>query len=260
MFNIQNLTISYPERTIINNISFQLPDQKISVLLGANGCGKSTLLKSLAGQLRPQSGTVHLQDKNVYDYPKKQLAKQLAMLAQISTIQENITVSQLVRYGRYPYHSLTSRWSDEDEHHVQAAMQLTGVADLSARFLAQLSGGQRQRVWIAMALAQNTPYLFLDEPTTYLDLNYQIDILDLLQKLNREQGKTIVMVLHDLNLSARYADHLLALRQGEIWAQGNPADVMTAENVEAVFGLKSQIIPDPIYHTPMCVPMGNVLV
>lgn len=257
MFTIQNLTITYAERTIINNISFQLPNNQISVLLGANGCGKSTLLKSLAGQLRPQYGKILLQNQDVYTYPKKQFAKQLAMLAQTSTSHENITVSQLVRYGRYPHHGLVSRWTDEDEYHVQSAMQLTGVADLSHRFLEQLSGGQRQRVWIAMALAQDTPYLFLDEPTTYLDLNYQIDILDLLKKLNREQSKTIVMVLHDLNLSARYADHILALKNGHLLAQGTPAEVIQADNVEAIFGLKNQIIPDPIYHTPMCVPISD---
>lgn len=257
MFKINHLTISYPERTIINDISFSLPDHQITVLIGANGCGKSTLLKCMAGQLRPQHGSVQLQSRDVYDYPSKQLARQLAMLAQTSTSSENITVSQLVRYGRYPYHGLISRWTNEDEHHVQTAMQLTGVAALSSRLLSELSGGQRQRVWIAMALAQNTPYLFLDEPTTYLDLNYQIEILDLLKKLNREQQKTIVMVLHDLNLSARYADHMLALKNGNVWAQGTPEEVVTMDNVQAVFGLKNQIMPDPVYGTPMCVPMSE---
>lgn len=258
MFQIENLTLSYQDRTIINDISFQLPDNQITVLIGANGCGKSTLLKSLARQLTPQNGTVSLHGKNVYDYAPKPFAREVAMLAQTSSSAENITVAQLVRYGRYPYHGLISRWTEEDEKHVQTALQLTQTHELEHRLLDNLSGGQRQRVWIAMALAQNTPYLFLDEPTTYLDLNYQIEVLDLVKSLNREHQKTIVMVLHDLNLTARYADHLVALKQGKILAQGSPQEIMTADLVEQVFGLKNQIIPDPIYQTPMCIPISDI--
>ncbi|ASK28088.1 ABC transporter ATP-binding protein [Neisseria chenwenguii] len=257
MFQIQNLTLSYQDKTIINDISFTLPEQQITVFIGANGCGKSTLLKAVAGQLPPKHGEILLHSKNVYRYPGKALAQQLAMLAQTSSAAENISVAQLVRYGRYPYHSLVSRWTDEDEKQVQRAMRLTQTDHLADNLLDNLSGGQRQRAWIAMALAQDTPYLFLDEPTTYLDLNYQIELLDLLKNLNRKQNKTIVMVLHDLNLAARYADCIISLKNGKLLAQGAPQEVITAENVETVFGLKNQIIQDPVYHTPMCVPIGS---
>ncbi|UOO82291.1 ABC transporter ATP-binding protein [Uruburuella testudinis] len=238
-------------------MSLQVAEGKITVFIGTNGCGKSTLLKALARQLKPAQGRVTLNGENVLHYPGKKFAKQLAMLAQSPNVPEGISAHQLVRYGRYPHQRLTAGWQPEDDAAVADALALTQTGMLAERAVNTLSGGQRQRVWIAMALAQDTPYLLLDEPTTYLDLAYQIDVLELLQKLNRETGKTIVMVLHDLNLACRYADEIIALCNGGVYLQGPPEKVMTEATVKAVFGLNNKMIADPIYGTPMCVPYGS---
>lgn len=256
MIAIESLTLSYQARTIIESISTNIPEEKITVLIGANGCGKSTLLKSLAKLLLPCSGQVLLNDQNITKLSHKALSQQLAMLAQSTNMTEDITVEQLVRYGRHPYHSLFSRWRDEDDHHLENALALTQMKDLRSESLLSLSGGQRQRAWIAMTLAQDTPYLLLDEPTTYLDLTYQIEILSLLRDLNRTTQKTIVMVLHDLNLACRYADHMIAIKDGKIAAMGKPIDVVTEDNVLNIFNLPNKVIMDPFNQTPLCIPLS----
>lgn len=257
MLHGQNLIVAYDKHTVIRDLSHRIPKGRISVFIGTNGCGKSTLLKAFARQLQPEGGQIVLDGKAVNEYGSKAFARRLAMLAQSPVTPEGISVHQLVRYGRYPHRSFGRVWQQEDEAAVAAAMRLTRTDAFADQAVETLSGGQRQRVWIAMALAQDTPYLLLDEPTTYLDLSYQIEILDLLQQLNRKTGKTIVMVLHDLNLACRYADEIVALYQGGVYARGTPQQVMTAETVETVFGLKSMIVPDPIYGTPMCIPFGK---
>ena len=257
MLHAHNLTLAYDKHTVIRDLSLEIAEGKITALIGTNGCGKSTLLKALARQLKPARGKVTLDGKDAFRYPNKAFAKQLAMLAQSPNVPEGISVHQLVRYGRYPHQRLTAGWQPEDDAAVAEAMQLTQTDMLAEQSVNMLSGGQRQRVWIAMALAQDTPYLLLDEPTTYLDLAYQIEVLELLGRLNCETGKTIVMVLHDLNLACRYADEIVALRDGGIYLQGPPAEVMTEDTVKTVFGLNNKIITDPIYGTPMCVPYGE---
>ncbi|WP_274571206.1 ABC transporter ATP-binding protein [Neisseria leonii] len=257
MLKAENITLSYQNQTVIEHLSFSPPEQKITVFIGANGCGKSTLLKSYARQLPPQNGNIILNGEDIYQTSGRQTAKQLAMLAQSATAPEHLTAEQLVRYGRYPHRQLLARWSDEDENQVNQAMLLTGIQAYSARFLADLSGGQRQRVWIAMVLAQNTPYILLDEPTTYLDLAYQIEILDLLQTLNRTQRKTIVMVLHDLNLAARYADYVAAVKNKTVICSGSPQQVFTEDNIRNILNLDCKIITDPYCGTPLCIPLGS---
>ncbi len=253
----ENLVVSYDNHTVIRELSHQIPEGKISVFIGTNGCGKSTLLKSLARQLQPAGGQIVLDGKAANDYGSKEFARRLAMLSQSPITPEGISVRQLVRYGRYPHRTFGRAWQERDEAAVENAMRLTRIDTFAEQAVETLSGGQRQRVWIAMALAQDTPYLLLDEPTTFLDLSYQIEILDLLQQLNRETGKTVVMVLHDLNLACRYADEIVALHQGKIYTRGTPQEVMTIETIQTVFGLKSMIIADPIYGSPMCVPFGK---
>ena len=203
MLKAKKITLAYQQKEIFSNLTLDIPSEKITVLIGSNGCGKSTLLKAFARQLLPTHGEILLGQKNIYKSSPKDMAKVLALLSQNQAILEGLTVKQLVRYGRYPYHHLFSKWSHLDEECVQKALHLTGSDVFVDQPLDSLSGGQRQRAWIAMTLAQDTPYIFLDEPTTYLDLPYQLDILELLRKLNKEEKKTIVMVLHDVNLAAR---------------------------------------------------------
>ncbi|ATD64661.1 hypothetical protein CGZ65_03855 [Neisseria weixii] len=257
MLHGQNLVVAYDSHTVIRDLSHQIPQGKISVFIGTNGCGKSTLLKALARQIQPTGGQIVLDGKAVNEYGSKAFARRLAMLPQSPATPEGISVRQLVRYGRYPHRTFGKAWQPGDDAAVENAMHLTRTDAFAEQAVKTLSGGQRQRAWIAMALAQDTPYLLLDEPTTFLDLSYQIEILDLLQQLNRETGKTILMVLHDLNLACRYADEIVALYQGNVHARGTPQEVMTAETVQTVFGLKSMMIADPIYGTPMCIPFGR---
>lgn len=255
----QQLTLGYQRQVIIDALDLQLPAGKISVLIGSNGCGKSTLLKSLARLLKPQQGSVILNGMDIQRRSTAAVARELAILPQTPSALEGITVRQLVALGRYPYQSWMQQWSADDEAMVERALRQTGVQDLADRPVDDLSGGQRQRVWIAMTLAQNTDIVLLDEPTTYLDLAHQIDVLDLLRDLNRQEGKTIVMVLHDLNLACRYADHMVAVHQRTAFAQGRPADILTEALVKQVFDLNCRIIADPFFGTPLCIPFGREL-
>ncbi|MBI4781627.1 MAG: ABC transporter ATP-binding protein [Oscillatoriophycideae cyanobacterium NC_groundwater_1537_Pr4_S-0.65um_50_18] len=253
----RRLTLAYDRAIIIQDLNIEIPAHQITALVGSNGCGKSTLLKGLARLLKPQSGTVYLDGVAIVKRSTKDVAKRLGLLPQSPTAPEGLTVRELVAQGRYPHQSWLQQWSEEDDRFTNQALAITGMGELSDRPLDSLSGGQRQRAWIAMALAQNTEILLLDEPTTFLDLAHQIEVLDLLYDLNQTQGRTIVMVLHDLNQACRYADYLVAMRQGQIYAQGNPAEVMTEVMVQEVFGLKSRIVTDPVAGTPLCIPISK---
>ncbi|WP_107670449.1 ABC transporter ATP-binding protein [Cyanothece sp. BG0011] len=254
----QNITLGYDNKTIITDLSLGILSGKITILIGANGCGKSTLLKGLARLLKPKQGSVYLDGKAISKLSSKQVAKTLGILPQNPSSPEGLTVKELVSQGRYPYQNWWQQWSKEDETFVNQALISTDLRSLADRPLNSLSGGQRQRAWIAMSLAQNTDILLLDEPTTFLDLAHQIEILDLLHELNQTAQKTLVIVLHDLNLASRYADYLVAMKQGKIYAQGTPEIVMTEEVIEAVFNLESHILPDPITQKPMCIPIKKL--
>ncbi|MFI1456257.1 ABC transporter ATP-binding protein [Streptomyces roseus] len=253
----QNVTLGYEQRVIAENLSVEIPDHSFTVIVGPNACGKSTLLRALARMLKPSAGQVLLDGQAIGSMPAKKVARTLGLLPQSSIAPDGITVADLVSRGRYPHQGLLRQWSPQDERIVRESMASTGVAELADRSVDELSGGQRQRVWIAMALAQQTPLLLLDEPTTYLDIQHQIDVLDLCADLHEEQGRTLVAVLHDLNHAARYATHLIAMRGGQVVAQGPPAEVVTAELVEEVFGLRCQIIGDPETGTPLVIPAAR---
>lgn len=253
----KQLTLAYDGAAIIRNLSLAIPAGKITVLVGANGCGKSTLLRGLAKLLKPKSGIVYLDGKDISRLKAKTVAKKLGMLPQSPVAPEGLTVRDLVAMGRYPYQSWMRQWSKEDEEKVAEALEITTMIELADRSIDNLSGGQRQRAWIAMVLAQDTDILLLDEPTTFLDLSHQVELLDLLDELQETKGKTIVMILHDLNLSCRYGDYLVAVQQGKIYAVGTPQQVMTEETVRDVFDLECRIVSDPLSNTPMCIPMGR---
>ena len=227
------------------------------MIVGANACGKSTLLRGLARLLKPQSGAVLLDGEVIHRQPTKRVARILGLLPQNPIAPEGVTVVDLVGRGRHPHLGAFKRWTSVDDDAVAEALELTDTLDLADRVVDELSGGQRQRVWIAMALAQGTDLLLLDEPTTYLDVAHQVEMLDLLADLNARRGTTIVMVLHDLNLSARYADHLVALRDGAVAAAGTPREVVTEDLVRTVFGLDNRVIEDPVSHTPLVVPVSR---
>ncbi|OZD67322.1 Fe(3+)-dicitrate ABC transporter ATP-binding protein [Rhodococcus sp. 06-1059B-a] len=253
-----NVTIGYDKRVISENLSVEIPDGKFTVIVGPNACGKSTLLRALSRLLKPEAGTVLLDGKAISSYPAKEVARRLGLLPQTSIAPDGISVADLVARGRYPHQKLIKQWSRVDEAAVVFAMNATGVTELSGRLVDELSGGQRQRVWVAMVLAQQTPLMLLDEPTTFLDIAHQIDLLELCSQLNREQGNTMVAVLHDLNHACRYADHIIAMKNGEVVTSGRPAEVITAELVESVFGLPCRIIEDPESHTPLVIPLARV--
>ncbi|MET7453538.1 ABC transporter ATP-binding protein [Streptomyces sp. NPDC005574] len=253
----EDVTLAYDQRVIAARLSVEIPDHSFTVIVGPNACGKSTLLRALSRMLRPSEGRVLLDGQVIQSLPAKKVARTLGLLPQSSIAPDGITVADLVGRGRYPHQGILRQWSAEDERVVREAMAQTGVGELAERYVDELSGGQRQRVWIAMALAQQTPLLLLDEPTTYLDIQHQIDVLDLCAELHEEQGRTLVAVLHDLNHAARYATHLIALREGEIIAEGAPGDIVTAELVEDVFGLRCQVIDDPETGTPLVVPAAR---
>jgi iron complex transport system ATP-binding protein len=254
---IEALTLGYGDRTVIDGLELRVAAGRVTAIVGANACGKSTLLRSMSRLLAPRAGHVVLDGRDVHRMPAKQLARTLGLLPQSPIAPEGITVSDLVGRGRHPHQGILSRWSHDDDVAVAAALDATDTAELVDRPVGELSGGQRQRVWIAMALAQQTDLLLLDEPTTFLDVSHQIEVLDLLTDLNRSRGTTIVMVLHDLNLAARYSDHLIALAGGGIHAQGAPADVLTEDTVREVFGLDSRVIVDPTSGRPLMLPIGR---
>ena len=253
----RNLGAGYEKRVILEDVSLSLPAGKITAIVGGNASGKSTLLRTLARILQPQSGAVLLDGQSVHQMKSRKLAQVMGLLPQSPIAPEGIAVADLVGRGRHPHQGLFSRWSAEDDRAVARALAATGTEELAERDLDTLSGGQRQRVWIAMALAQETDLLLLDEPTTFLDVAHQVEVLDLLVDLNTAQGTTIVMVLHDLNLAARYADHLIAVGDGGIRAEGPPAEVLTKDLVKTVFGLSCRIVSDPVSQTPCMVPIGR---
>lgn len=253
----EDLSLAYDDRTVVDDLDVELPDGAITVIVGANACGKSTLLRGLARLLKPQAGRVLLDGESVHDMASKDVAQVLGLLPQTPLAPDGITVGDLVGRGRYPHQGFFRRWTADDDRAVAAALESTGTAELVDRRVQDLSGGQRQRVWIAMALAQETDLLLLDEPTTYLDINHQVELLDLLTDLNRAEGTTVVLVLHDLNLACRYADHIVAMKNGRIVAEGAPADVVDAQLVSDVFGLPCEVVPDPVSGTPMIVPRGR---
>lgn len=253
----RQLTLAYQGVSIITHLDLVIPAGQITALVGPNGCGKSTLLRGLARLLKPVKGTVYLDRDAISKLSTREVAKRLGILPQSPTAPEGLTVSELVAQGRYPHQSWVQQWSAEDDRLLKQALAITGMQEFANRPLETLSGGQRQRAWIAMALAQNTPILLLDEPTTFLDLAHQIEVLDLLYELNQTQGRTIVMVLHDLNQACRYADHLIVVKAGAVYAYGHPTAVMTEEMVREVFRLESRIVRDPVVGTPMCIPISQ---
>ncbi|UPK76481.1 ABC transporter ATP-binding protein [Nocardioidaceae bacterium SCSIO 66511] len=253
----RDLSLSYDSRPVVRDLSVAVPAGMVSVIVGANACGKSTLLRGLARLLSPVSGTVCLDGKSIHSMPTKTVATMLGLLPQSPVAPEGIKVADLVGRGRYPHQGWFRSWSKDDDEAVAQALLATDTLELATRSVDELSGGQRQRVWIAMALAQDTDLLLLDEPTTFLDVSHQVEVLDVLTDLNRRRGTTIVIVLHDLNLAARYADHLIAMKDGEIIGEGSPSSVVTEETVDAVFGMESQVVTDPVSGTPMVVPIGR---
>lgn len=251
------VSLSYDDHLVVDHLDLEIPDGKVTAIIGPNACGKSTLLRALARLLKPSSGQVVLDGELIHKLPTKEVARRLGLLPQTPIAPEGITVVDLVARGRTPHQRLFHQWSEADEAAVRTALDATSTAELADRSIDELSGGQRQRVWIAMALAQETELLLLDEPTTFLDIAHQIDVLDLVEQLNTQRGRTVVVVLHDLNLSCRYADHVVAMRDGAIVAAGPPADVINAETVRDVFGLESVVIDDPVSGTPLVVPISS---
>lgn len=251
------LSLAYDGREVIRELDLEIPDGDVTVIVGANACGKSTLLRGVARLLRPSAGVVRLDGRDISSYPAKEFARVVGILPQSPIAPEGITVADLVGRGRHPHQGLFRSWSSTDEAIVAEAMRATSTLELAGRRVEELSGGQRQRVWIAMALAQDPDILLLDEPTTFLDVTHQIELLDLLAELNRTRRSTIVMVLHDLNLAARYADRLVVMAGGAVVADGAPADVLTSDLVLRAFGLESQIMADPVCGSPMVIPIGR---
>ncbi|MFI5910649.1 ABC transporter ATP-binding protein [Dactylosporangium sp. NPDC051541] len=254
------LRLAYGDTIVVDGLDLDVPGDAVTAIVGPNGCGKSTLLRALGRLLRPRAGTVHLDEQRIERIPTREVARIIGMLPQSPVAPDGLTVAELVMRGRHPHQNWFRQWSAADEAIVTEALTWTDMLALADRPVDALSGGQRQRAWLSMALAQGTEILLLDEPTTYLDLAHQIDVLELVARLHRERGRTIVMVLHDLNLAARYADHVVAMRDGKIVAQGDPASVFTPELLSAVFGLEALVVPDPATGTPLVVPLPRALV
>jgi len=255
----KDLTIGYDKKVISEHLDLEVPAGRFTAIIGPNACGKSTLLRALSRLLKPSAGEVLLDGKDINSRPAKEVARRLGLLPQSSIAPDGIAVADLVARGRFPHQKLIRQWSAADEAAVVTAMAATGVTDLSGELVDTLSGGQRQRVWVAMVLAQQTPIVLLDEPTTFLDIAHQIEILELCVRLNREQSTTMVAVLHDLNQASRYADHLVVMKAGRIVEQGDPRAVITAELIEEVFGLGCRIIDDPETGTPLVIPRSSVV-
>ena len=251
----EHLALAYGARRVIDELDLAIPRGRVTAIVGANACGKSTLLRAFGRLLRPAEGTVVLDGEAIARLPTREVARRLAILPQTPLAPEGLTVADLVARGRYPHQRLFRQWSRDDARAIDEALRATGVDALADRPLDELSGGQRQRAWIAMVLAQDTDILLLDEPTTYLDMAHQLEVLDLLADLNTERGRTVVMVLHDLNQACRYADHLVALRDGRVQAAGPPTDIVDEALIEQVFGLRCRIISDPTCGAPLCLPL-----
>lgn len=252
-----SLTLSYGDTIIINELDLEIPKGEITVFIGGNGCGKSTLLRSIARLLKPKSGAILLEGEAIAKLSTKDIARKMAILPQSPSAPEGLTVLQLVKQGRYPYQTWLKQWTKEDEQKVNDALKATGLEQLKDRTVDSLSGGQRQRAWIAMTLSQDTDTILLDEPTTYLDMTHQIEILDLLFELNEKEKRTIVMVLHDLNLACRYAHNIVAIKDQKIYAQGKPEYVVNCSLVKNVFGMDCEVTHDPLFGTPLCIPFGK---
>ncbi|MCY1141194.1 ABC transporter ATP-binding protein [Actinoplanes sp. Pm04-4] len=261
----RGLRLGYGDDIVVDGLDLDVPDGAITAVVGPNGCGKSTLLRALGRLLKPRAGEVLLDGRRIDQMPTREVARIIGMLPQSPVAPDGLTVADLVMRGRHPHQNWFRQWSPADQDIVTEALAWTDMRDLAGRPVEALSGGQRQRAWISMALAQGTDVLLLDEPTTYLDLSHQIDVLDLIARLHRERNRTIVMVLHDLNLAARYAGHVVAMRDGRIVAQGTPTEVFTVELLSEVFNLSALVVPDPATGTPLVVPLprhgptGNVV-
>lgn len=251
-----NADLAYDRRIVVKDLSLAIPDGRITAIVGPNACGKSTLLRALARLLRPRQGAVVLDGRDIQEYPTREVARRLGLLPQSPLAPAGIRVLDLVSRGRTPYQSLFRQWSEQDTKAVGDAMASTGTTHLADRMVDELSGGQRQRVWVAMVLAQQTDLLLLDEPTTFLDIAHQIEVLDMVAKLNRDGRRTIVIVLHDLNLACRYAHHLVAMRDGAVISAGPPEAVISSDLVRAVFGIEAVVMADPVTGTPLVVPGG----
>ncbi|MGG1616098.1 ABC transporter ATP-binding protein [Paenibacillus sp. NRS-1782] len=256
MFRLKtaNLDIAYEDRLIVEDLNVEIPQGKITALVGANGSGKSTILKTMARIMNPKGGSVLLDGKSIHKQSTREVAKQLAILPQNPTAPEGLTVTELVSYGRFPYQKGFGSMKADDRKMVEWAIQVTGMSEFHDRPIDQLSGGQRQRAWIAMALAQDTDILFLDEPTTFLDMAHQLEVLHLLEYLNTSAERTIVMVVHDLNHAARYAQHMIAIKKGKAEAVGTPTEVMSPDVLREVFGIEADIVTDPRTGVPLCLP------
>jgi iron complex transport system ATP-binding protein len=251
------VTLAYDERVVVENLDLTPVDGGITAIIGPNGCGKSTLLRALGRLLRPRDGQILLDGKHIERMRGREVARVLGVLPQAPVAPEGLTVADLVARGRHPHQSWIQQWSAGDEDHVAEALAWTGMLEHADRPLDELSGGQRQRAWISMALAQGTDVLLLDEPTTYLDLTHSLEVLDLVDTLHEERGRTVVMVLHDLNLAARYADLLVVMNEGRVVAAGDPREILTEELLHEVFGLRATIVPDPVSDAPLVVPIGR---
>ncbi|OON81667.1 ABC transporter ATP-binding protein [Streptomyces tsukubensis] len=252
----RGVSVGYGDRTVIDGLDVAIPPGVITTIIGPNGCGKSTLLRTLTRLLKPSKGAIVLDGQDIDKLRTRDVAKKLGLLPQAPVAPDGLTVADLVARGRHPHQSWLRQWSSDDAGVVERALAMTGVADLAARPVDSLSGGQRQRVWISMTLAQGTDLLLLDEPTTYLDLAHAIDVLDLVDDLH-ESGRTVVMVLHDLNLATRYSDNLIVMKEGSVLAQGHPREVITAELLYEAFGLTARVIDDPVGDRPLIVPIGR---
>jgi iron complex transport system ATP-binding protein len=255
--SFNNLSLGYGSHTVLENINLELPSGCITALLGPNGCGKSTLLKSITKILTPTKGEVKYLNKNVKDIDSKYFSTQISLLPQVQPIPEGITVETLISYGRSPYTGFWGKVTKSDKQFMYQVMEEVGVLELKNSFLNELSGGQRQRAWLAMVLAQDTPYILLDEPTTYMDINHQVELMAILRRLNRK-GKTIIVVLHDINQAARYCDHLVLLKKGKLIAQGSPSEMITQTMMKEVFEIDTQIHQDPITDSPMCIIKDSI--
>ncbi|MPM13547.1 putative siderophore transport system ATP-binding protein YusV [bioreactor metagenome] len=252
-FSAENLTLGYGDYIVLKDINVTIPKNKITILVGSNGCGKSTLLKTMSRLLKPFAGKVVLGDEDIFSKPNKEVAKKLSILTQSPTAPSDLTVFNLVKQGRYPYQSWFNQWSKEDEKIVEYALEKTGISDIKDKKLSDLSGGQKQRAWIAMTLAQQTDIILLDEPTNHLDIKYKIEVLDLLKELNEKENRTIVIVLHDINLACRYADHIIAIKDGKVYGEGKPVEIISEGLIKEVFQINSKIVPCPVFNTPMCI-------